>query len=172
MATPVTRPPWAVPTAQQVRDAHVLAYQAAVETETWRARGRAAAMDWALGCETLALGDTQFDRPPTRDQVIEVLHMAARLFRNADRPGSRRETAQWAGGIADVLTWLIGGSAQPGFDLPRRRFDGTPTGAGEFYAEREPQPGWGPEERRAARDEAETAAIRNRLLVEAADRAH
>lgn len=167
MATTVARPTWAVPVAQQVRDAHVLAYHAAIKTETWRARGRAAAMDWALGCETLALGDAHFDRPPTLDQVVEVLHIVARLFRNAARP-DYRETIQWAGGIADVLTWLIGVSDRPGFDLPRRRFDGTPVTAGEFYAELGPQPGWGPEERRAARDQAETAAIRNRLLVERA----
>ena len=157
----LTVPTWTVPTTPAVIDCHRLAHRAAETGGGWVARGRAAALDWALGVPGCVSPITQQATPPAGADVVREEWIAA-----ADVLTPDEDLTAWAGGAADALGWLTG-IGDPPVPLPLRRPDGSLPTADQLYAERV-RHWWGPEQRAAARREASRDATRARTLAELA----
>jgi hypothetical protein len=154
----LTVPPWTVPPARTVIDCHRLAHRAAETAGGWVARGRAAALDWALGVPACLSPVTKQDAPPADAAAVRDEWLAA-----ASAEDPRDDVTDWFAGAADALGWLVG-IGDPPVPLPLRRPDGSLPTADELYAERV-RDWWGPEQRAAARREAARDATRGQTLA-------
>lgn len=169
MAAVLDVPGWAVPSPRAVADATILSCAAVDATGSPRAAGRVAAFTWATHGGAAPLGDTVHARPPTAHAASAMAGVAVRAAGE-----SAPMSAQFAEGVSDVLTWLLGWAPAPGIDLPLRAVDGRPLSASEVYATElagQPHRRWSPEQRRDAQTRARSAAALSAQLVNIIDRA-
>jgi len=107
-----------------------------------------------------------YDMPPMPASMWVALGVEPRAAATDDR--------EWANGVNGALGWLLGRRSEPVLHLPRRLPDGSTPSADQLYTEileTRPFEHRLPEQRQAARNEAETAAARYRRLAALADSA-
>jgi hypothetical protein len=164
MAETAVIPAWVVPPPAQVADCHRLAYADAVATRSTRCMAVTATISWVVGLqEAPIVGQPEV---ATRDAAFDVM-LAADAGNNPDPAGQA-----WCAGVAVTLSWLLGLYRTPPVQIPRRLDDGTTPTVEQLYTELMTGKTGLPEQRLAARQQAEKDAALHRRLAECADSVH
>ena len=144
----------------QVSDCHRLAYADAVATRSTRSMAVTATISWVTGLQEAPI--TGQPTEATRDAAYDELLLAER--EGAD--------PAWRSGVTGALSWLLGLYRTPPMQIPRRLDDGTTPTAEQLYTELMTGKTGLPEQKLAARQQAEKDAARHRRLAQLADSVH
>jgi hypothetical protein len=177
-------PLWVDPTAQQIEDAHRIAYAVAVDGGGYRWQARSATFDWVTGLQDAAPVTGRRDPDglePTEavargemlsaDAVTVDLVLASEFWEllGVEELPPLTTNHEWCDGVAGVLGWLLGTRSAP-IRTPRRNRDGTVMTADQLYREKAAaQRILPPEDRARLRTEAEVEAGVYRRLATLAD---
>ncbi|MEU7813882.1 hypothetical protein [Pseudonocardia sp. NPDC049154] len=176
-----TEPQWTVPSLHEIADLHWLAYADATESGSGRAAGIVATLAWVRGGQTAPV--TGREERPVSQALAEAELWVARAALAPDAAPPAHALSQTLGvdycppldvpptraeGTAATLGWLLGTNASPPLPLPARRPDGQLADAHELVEAAmasAPLKIWGPEQRHAARNEAQATVERSRRLT-------
>lgn len=167
MQTQAVIPAWVAPPPRAVADCLRLAYAAALQTGGHRDQAIAATISWVTGLQDAPLTEQ-------RGEATAELALAEMMIADGHDPHHQAVTANrnWTAGVAVTLSWLLGLYSAPPLQLPRRLNDGTTPTVEQLYAENLRGKTGLPEERIAARRQAEKDAARYRRLAGIADSVH
>jgi hypothetical protein len=160
-------PAWVVPPPAQIADCYRLAYAAAIQTGGHRDQAVAATLGWVTGLQGT----------PLTQQAVEATAetaLAEMMIADGHDPLRRAVTDNrgWKAGVAVTLSWLLGLCDTPPVQIPRRLDDGTTPTVAQLYTELMHGKTGMPEQRIAARRQAEKDAALHRRLAERADSVH
>ena len=167
-------PEWVVPARRAVEDAHRIAYRMACDGNM-RAGGVASAINWVTGGEPAPLSHRSAVSLAvvwSEWELAGTVETGAPMVRSAGEPVPPTAVItdrSWATGAGAALGWLLGAASRTPVPVPLRLPDGRIPTADELYrAARAARPHalWTPEQRAAARQQAEQTAARNRALAE------
>lgn len=151
----------------QVADCHRLAYADAAATRSARCMAVTATINWVTGLQTAPI--TGQPETATRAAAYDVMLLAdgASPDLNATPAGQA-----WCAGVAVTLSWLLGLYRTPPVQIPRRLDDGTTPTVEQLYTELMTGKTGLPEQKLAARQQAEKDAAHHRRLARSADSVH
>ncbi|MBP2369908.1 hypothetical protein [Pseudonocardia parietis] len=182
MTSTPTQPPWAVPGRAEISDLHWLAYANVLEGRDPLPRGIVAALEWVRGERDGPL--TGRSEQPVTAALARAEMWAAAEIVHPDAPVPTRTLVDELGvayrrplpiaphaaeGVRLTLRWLLGDIDASPLDLPARCTDGN---LAEVHVlvqaamTAAPHRSWGPEERHAARAEAQATVERSRRLLD------
>jgi hypothetical protein len=148
----------------QVADCHRLAYADAAATRSTRCMAVTATINWVTGLQ---------EAPITGQPAIATRHAAHDVMLLADDGNNPDPAGQaWCAGVAVTLSWLLGLYGTPPVQIPRRLDDGTTPTVEQLYTELMVGKTGLPEQKLAARQQAEKDAALHRRLAQSADSVH